>query len=167
MKCDKCDKAATVHLIEIIDGKKIEKHLCEGHASEAGIAVKVTNAPINELLEKFVLKHSGGEAPSDEAVGELSCELCGMTYSEFRKRGLLGCPSCYEAFEPALGPLLTRAHEGADHHIGKVPNRAGADEFRQQRLMQLRRELDQAVAAEKYETAAELRDQVRQMETEN
>lgn len=166
MKCDKCDKTATVHLIEIIDGNKIEKHLCEGHASEEGIAVKVTNAPINELLEKFVLKHSGGEeAPAAEVVRELSCQICGMTYGEFRKRGLLGCPSCYDAFEPALTPLLTRAHEGADHHIGKVPNHAGADELRQQRLMQLRRELDQAVAAEKYEAAARLRDEVRQLET--
>jgi len=167
MKCDKCDKTATVHLIEIIDGKKIEKHLCEGHASEEGIAVKVTNAPINELLEKFVLKHSGGQAPPVESAKELSCAMCGMSYGAFRKRGLLGCPACYDAFEPALGPLLGRAHEGADHHIGKVPQHAGVDELRQQRLMQLRRELDQAVAAEKYEAAARLRDQVRQMETEN
>jgi len=167
MKCDKCDKPATVHLIEIIDGNKIEKHLCEGHASEEGIAVKVTNAPINELLEKFVLKHSGAETAPVETAREMSCGMCGMSYADFRKRGLLGCASCYDAFEAALGPLLTRAHEGADHHIGKVPHRAGADELRQQRLMQLRRELDQAVAAEKYEAAARLRDEVSQLESGN
>lgn len=166
MKCDKCDKPATVHLIEIVDGNKIEKHLCEAHAAEEGIAVKVSNAPINELLEKFVLKHSGAAAsPPPDAGRELACETCGMTYAEFRKRGLLGCPSCYEAFEAALMPLLSRAHEGADCHIGKVPRSAGATELRQQRLLQLRRELDQAVAAEKYEAAARLRDQVRQMES--
>ncbi len=161
MKCDKCDKTATVHLIEIVEGQKIEKHLCEAHAAEEGVAVKVTNAPINELLEKFVLKHSGA---SGAETREAECETCGLTYGEFRKRGLLGCPACYEAFEPQLEALLKRAHEGAGRHLGKVPRYAGADEIRQQRLLQLRRQLDQAVASEAYETAARLRDEVRQLE---
>jgi protein arginine kinase activator len=151
-----------VHLIEIVDGKKIEKHLCEQHAADEGVAVKVTNAPINELLEKFVLKHSGGR--SDET--ELTCESCGMSYETFRKRGLLGCPQCYEAFESALKPLLARAHEDATCHIGKAPEQCAASVHRQQRLMQLRRELDRAVAAEQYETAARLRDEVADLESE-
>ncbi len=163
MQCDKCDQPATVHLIEIVEGKKIEKHLCEAHAAEEGVAVKASNAPINELLEKFVLKHSGA-AGSDPR--EIACENCGLTYSEFRKRALLGCPSCYEAFEEQLSMLLKRAHEGADRHIGKVPHYAGADEVRQQRLLVLRRQLDHAVASEEYETAARLRDEVRQLETD-
>jgi protein arginine kinase activator len=162
MKCDKCDKPATVHLIEIVEGQKIEKHLCEEHAVEDGVATKVTQAPINELLEKFVLKHTGSE--SREA--ELGCESCGLTYGEFRKKGLLGCPQCYEAFEPVLGPMLERAHEGSSRHLGKVPVHAGPDERRQQRLLQLRRELDRAVASEAYERAASIRDQVRQLEAE-
>ena len=61
MKCDLCDKSATVHLIEIQSGQKIEKHLCEEHAAQEGVAVKTSQAPINELLEKFVLKHAEAE----------------------------------------------------------------------------------------------------------
>ena len=161
MKCDQCNKTATVHLIEIVDGKKLEKHLCEEHAAEEGVAVKVTNAPINELLEKFVLKHSQGQSAGEV---ELVCDHCGLTYEAFRKRGLLGCPACYDAFKPALAPLLARAHEGAERHIGKVPSSSSADLLRQQRLMQLRRDLDRAVAAEQYEAAAKLRDEVQQIE---
>ena len=160
MKCDRCDQPATVHLIEIVNGKKIEKHLCEQHATEDGVAVKMSAAPINELLEKFVLKHS----PGQEAEAVAACADCGMTWEQFRKRGLLGCPSCYGAFGEALSPLLERAHEGGNCHIGKVPRCAGSDELRQQRLMQLRRELAQAVASEQYEKAAGLRDQVNQLE---
>ncbi len=160
MKCDKCDQPATVHLIEIVNGKKIEKHLCEQHATEDGVAVKMSAAPINELLEKFVLKHS----PSQEADEVQACADCGMTWEQFRKRGLLGCPGCYAAFDDALMPLLERAHEGGNCHIGKAPRCAGTDELRQQRLMQLRRELEQAVASEEYEKAAGLRDQVNQLE---
>lgn len=165
MKCDKCDNQATVHLIEIVDGEKIEKHLCEAHAGEAGVTAKSPSTPINELLKNFVLKHSGTGEPdfAPPATGQV-CESCGLTYSQFRKKGLLGCPACYEAFEEQLGPLLERAHEGSSQHIGKLPARAGADQVRQQRLLQLRRELDRAVCQEQYEAAARLRDEVRQLE---
>lgn len=161
MKCDKCDNPATVHLIEIVEGKKIEKHLCEKHAAEDGVTVKMSPTPINELLEKFVLKHSGEMPATDQAA---ECPDCGLTWEQFRKRGVLGCPGCYDAFEGALAPLLARAHESADRHIGKAPRCAGADQSRQQRLMALRRELEKAVAGEEYEKAAALRDQVQQME---
>ena len=157
MKCDLCDNQATVHLIELQGGQKIEKHLCETHAVQENIAVKV-QTPIDELLQKFVLKHSGGE--SAPAPAKQSCRSCGLTYEEFRKSGLLGCPDCYTGFEHALVTLLERAHEGASRHLGKVPVHAGVNELRQQRLRQLRRELDQAVASEEYERAANLRDQL-------
>jgi protein arginine kinase activator len=161
LKCDRCDNQATVHLIEIKSGQKVEKHLCERHAVEEGVAVKMNPAPLNDLLEKFVLKHAGGVAEP----AELGCEHCGTTYDEFRRSGLLGCPECYRVFETALAPLLERAHEGASRHIGKVPSRAGIDELRQQRLRQLRRELEDAVAQEQYERAARLRDELNQEET--
>jgi protein arginine kinase activator len=164
MKCDKCNNAATVHLIEIVDGEKIEKHLCEEHAGEAGVSANASVTPINSLLKNFVLKHSG--AAETEEAAEQSCEDCGLVYSQFRKKGLLGCPSCYEAFEEALEPLLERAHGGESQHLGKVPARAGDDQARQQRLLQLRRELDRSVRAEQYETAARIRDQVRQLESD-
>ena len=163
VKCDQCDKAATVHLIELEDGQKVEKHLCESCAVDEGVAVKVQNAPINELLEKFVLKHSGMEAAQPS---RMRCESCGLSYEQFRKTGLLGCPECYSAFERALTPLLERAHEGAARHLGKVPSRAGVNELRQQRLRQLRRELEEAVASEQYEQAASLRDRLQQAESE-
>ena len=155
MKCDQCENVATVHMIEIKGGQKVEKHLCERHAVEEGVAVKMNPAPLNALLDSFVLKHT-----QDAAAIELVCDACGTTYDEFRRTGLLGCRECYRVFETALIPLLERAHEGATRHVGKVPSRAGVDELRQQRLQQLRRQLEEAVAGEKYERAAELRDKI-------
>ena len=58
MKCDNCNKPATVHLTEIKNGKKIEKHLCEQCAAQnEGLPVK-SHTPINELLTNFVMAHS-------------------------------------------------------------------------------------------------------------
>ena len=161
MKCDRCDQSATVHLIEIHNGQKIEKHLCEHHAEEENVSVKV-NPPINELLEKFVTKHTGQAADQVHLI----CDDCGLNYDAFRRDGLLGCPGCYDNFEDAIEPLIARAHEGAVSHFGKVPSYAGSDQLQHQRLLRLRQELQKAVMSEQFERAAQLRDEVQQLESE-
>jgi protein arginine kinase activator len=162
MKCDKCNKPATVHLTEIHAGKKLEKHLCEQCAAQAeGIAVK-PHTPINELLTNFVLAHSGMAKETGTA-----CEHCGITWAEFRQSGLLGCEQDYAFFDKDLTPLLQRAHEGATHHLGKVPTRRGGSGVpikRQIDLTRLRKELGRAVESEDYERAAKLRDEIRKAE---
>ena len=162
MKCDRCEKLATVHLIEIEQGQKIEKHLCEKCAAGEDVPIKIQQPPISELLDKFMFKHSAVETHTPT----LRCGNCGMTYEKFRKGGLLGCPECYDAFGALMGPLLERAQEGATEHTGKVPVHAGVDELRQARVRRIRRELDQAVASEQYERAANLRDQLSKIEAD-
>jgi protein arginine kinase activator len=163
MKCDNCNKQATVHLTEIKHGKKIEKHLCEQCAAQSeGFPVKA-NTPINELLTNFVLAHSGLQ----KETGTTSCQYCGITWAEFRQNGLLGCEHDYEHFERDLTPLVQRAHEAATHHVGKVPTRRGGTGVPAKRsldLTKLRKELQRAVEAEDYERAAKLRDSIRQAE---
>jgi protein arginine kinase activator len=166
-KCDLCSRPATHHSVEVVNGKKTEKHLCAVHAEQEGLTVKATHQPINELLTNFV-KLSAGVDQDQETVEskELSCDRCGVTYAAFRESTLLGCPHCYHAFEKPLSNLLERAHEGATHHIGKVPARAGVGEQRQEQLTRLRRRLHDAVDAEDYELAARLRDELTHLEDE-
>ncbi len=165
MKCDHCNKPATVHLTEIKSGKKMEKHLCEQCAAQnEGLPVK-PHTPINELLTNFVLAHSG---LSPRETG--ACEMCGISWAEFRQTGLLGCEHDYSQYEKDLTPLLQRAHEGANHHIGKVPTRRGATGVpmkRQVDVAKLRKELSRAVESEDYERAAKIRDQIRSAEGAN
>jgi protein arginine kinase activator len=162
MKCDNCNKTATVHLTEIKNGKKIEKHLCEQCAAQnEGLPVK-SHTPINELLTNFVLAHSGLTREAGTA-----CEHCGITWAKFRQTGLLGCEHDYQNFEKDLTPLLQRAHEGATHHIGKVPARRGGTGVPMKRtadLAKLRKELARAVESEDYERAAKVRDQIKAAE---
>ena len=159
MKCDNCNKNASVHLTEIKGGKKIEKHLCEQCAAQnEGFPVK-SHMPINELLTNFVMAHSGLQK---ETTG--GCDMCGVTWAEFRQSGLLGCANDYQVFEKDLTPLLQRAHEGSTHHVGKVPSRRGGTGVvmkRQVDLTRLRKDLAKAVENEDYERAAKLRDQIR------
>jgi protein arginine kinase activator len=158
IKCDKCDNPASVHLTEISGGQKIEKHLCQDCAAGEGITVK-TNIPISQLLEDFILQSGPGEELAD-----LACDVCKITFGEFRQKGLLGCPHDYDAFERALLPLLHRAQDGTTQHVGKVPHRAGSSQKKQNAILRLRGQLKDAVASEDYERAAALRDQIKQLE---
>jgi protein arginine kinase activator len=162
MKCDNCNNPATVHLTEIRSGKKIEKHLCEKCAAATEGFPSKTHTPINELLTNFVLAHSGTQKETTTA-----CPTCGLTWAEFRQGGLLGCEHDYNVFEKDLTPLVQRAHEGATHHVGKVPARKGGTGVPMKKtldLAKLRKELARAVEAEDYEKAAKVRDQIRQAE---
>ncbi|MBS3733603.1 MAG: UvrB/UvrC motif-containing protein [Phycisphaerae bacterium] len=162
--CDRChNRPATVHLTEIIDGEKIEKHLCEQCAANEGITVKA-NIPISQLLEDFILQSSDAEC--DDEAGDLVCDACGLSFNTFRKHGVLGCPNDYDAFSAALEPFLARAHEGATQHLGKVPSRAASTQKKQTAILRLRGELKDAVAREDYEAAAALRDRIKAMEKE-
>jgi len=159
MKCDRCKKKATVHLTEIdpkTKGKR-EVHLCQQCSWEEGITQK--HPPITELLANFVLA-----ATQTGEVANAECDACGMTFLQFRQGGLLGCPNDYHAFEKMLTPLLERAQDGQTRHAGKVPARTHGTEQQQVLLLRLRRDMEKAVQDEDYETAARLRDQIKEME---
>jgi protein arginine kinase activator len=166
-KCDRCDKPAVVHEVTVKSGVKSEVHLCHDHAVEAGVAMP-THQPINQLLTQFVISQTAkgkgkGKPRPKVRTRRKTCPSCGMTFGRFRQSGTLGCPDCYQAFDERLTPLIERAQNGATHHRGKTPSRAGASVDRQLLVQQLVKELDQAVAAEQYERAAQLRDRLRNL----
>ena len=158
LKCEKCQREATVHLTEIQDGQKIEKHLCEECAATEGITIK-SHVPLSQVLQELMLQSAAGKE-----LSKLRCAVCGLSFMEFRQQGLLGCPNDYVAFETALAPLLERAHEGSSLHVGKVPVNAHENERRSAELLRLRGQLKDAVAHEDYEQAARLRDLITEME---
>jgi protein arginine kinase activator len=159
--CERCKKAqATFHLTNITrDGEKIERHLCERCAVEEGL-IQV-HKPSTELLENFI---AAAKSASQESA-HLVCEECGISYAEFRNQGLLGCPEDYDTFKEPLLPLIERAHDGATRHTGKVPGSLGTARTNQQEVRRLSRQLAEAVAAEDYERAAELRDRIQALES--
>lgn len=165
--CERCKKAqATFHLTNIDPegGEKLERHLCERCSIEEG-HVKISQPmPHIEVLEHFIEGMKSGKL----SVENLVCEECGLSYVEFRNQGPLGCPNDYDAFHAALAPLIQRTHDGADHHVGKTPRSlaSGSSRVREQDIQRLRRQMEDAVAAEDYERAASLRDRIRGLEGE-
>ncbi len=165
MKCQKCNKPATYHITDIERGQPQEYHLCEEHAREHLDPQREAPSEISmSKLAEGLLK--GAEALRDPSPSDTqACPYCQITYLEFRNSGRLGCQHDYEIFRNELLPLLENIHDDA-RHAGKVPRRAPRGTERHTNLMQLRNDLKRAVAAEDYEAAARLRDQIRSLEQE-
>lgn len=161
MKCDLCKEAeATVHLTQIISGAMQKIDLCEACAKAKGVS-----DPTGFSLADLLLGLGQEEGSGKTSPPEIRCPNCGMTQSDFKKSGRLGCAQCYETFSDGLAPLLKGMHKG-EQHIGKNPPKQKENLGIEDRLKQLRKDLEIAIKSEDFEEAAELRDRIRKLEKE-
>ena len=92
------------------------------------------------------------------------CSCCNATFADIAETGKVGCAECYKEFGKELLPYLKRIH-GSVNHTGKTP---GTKELivkeQVETIADFKAKLASLVAAEKYEEAAVVRDQIRKME---
>lgn len=166
MLCEECKKRpATVHLTKIVNNVKTEAHLCEECArakGEFGFMSEPAFTFQNFLSGLFDL---GQSVPAGTFPGTAvpRCPNCGLSYSDFKRLGQLGCSECYEQFHEQIQPLLRRIQAGTSH-AGKVPGKSGGSLRIQREIESLREQQKAAIAREEYERAAELRDRIRELE---
>jgi protein arginine kinase activator len=164
MLCEQCgDQEATVHLTQIVKDEHHSVHLCAACAAERGVHAELSPpaAPLVDFLAQM-----GKGLPLETHPGVHQCSFCGLSLDDFKRTGRLGCAHCWVEFEGQLRPLLRRLH-GGTRHVGKIylsPDPHEAD--RTARLISLRRSLQRAIEDEDFERAATLRDEVRELESE-
>lgn len=158
MKCHFCTNPATIHLFDIVEQRKHELHVCEACA----VKHQLFSEAKQELNLTAVLQLLMGPPSATAETEELTCPQCGLEYNQFRSIGRLGCHHDYEAFRVALEPLLERIHQRT-HHMGKRPMSAARASAAADRET-LTRQLRAAIASERYEEAARLRDLIRRKE---
>ena len=168
MICELCQKQpATVHVTEIVvassDSKHVQqKHMCEGCARDLELpGAPVVIAKIKPDIWKL-LRQSAQKA---RAEGSLVCPQCGLSLAEFRSKGRFGCPKDYEVFRAHIEPLLLRVHN-AQSHRGRMPSADEGSRQRLQHISELRTRLEAAVREEAYESAARLRDEIQELESQ-
>lgn len=162
MRCDNCgNDEAAVQLTKVKDNEMKVLHLCESCAAAEGVETEVGGAsvPLTDFLAQL------GKTVGEGAAAAGKCPSCGLTPAQLKQTGRLGCAACYTHFEAHLRGLLRRLH-GGTQHVGKavIPPAAELRDRREQ-LDGLRRKLQRAVDAEDFEHAAQLRDQLRRLET--
>lgn len=163
MVCDNCGSGdAVIQYTKIVQNEMTTEHLCEKCAASKGL--ESTPGPTNFPLTDFLAQMGEDVEQGEEEMEDRACGFCGLTFSDFKETGRLGCPHCYATFEAYLRNLLRRIH-GGTHHVGKVylPPDPSTTE-REKRLEGLRRKLQRAVDREDFERAAQLRDEIRALD---
>lgn len=150
---------AAVFLTQIVDGKMQKVNLCEGCSKEKGV-----QDPTGFALADLLLGIGAAEE-IEKGGSSTRCPVCGFTQADFKKTGRLGCSTCYVAFADGLNSLLKAMHKGTSH-VGKLPARAQKTLALSDRMKTLAENLRKAVQEENYETAAALRDEIRQLESQ-
>jgi len=167
MVCQLCKKEpATVHIKNTVNGQVSERHLCEACARKEGMKLGedlLSNFAVNLLSGFIEMQLGGSKEKREDEESAASCPSCGQSYRQLQRTGRLGCADCYHTFRPHLDPLLRRVH-GATMHRGKIPHRSGKAIEMQRRISDLRVELQRAIAEERFEAAAQLRDEVKALE---
>ena len=164
-KCDKCGaENATTHVKTIINGEFKEYDLCSACAHKLGYTNVFADmeSDFSHLLGSFF----GNVLPA--RTQSTRCEFCGSTYAEIANTGHVGCANCYQLFADRLNPSIVRIHGNAAH-CGKHSNitaqaREARAETKEDKIKRLQSQLDEAIKQQEFERAAELRDQIREME---
>lgn len=170
MLCPECGKRpATIHYTKIVNGEKSEFHLCEicAQNKEDYMSDFENEFSIQQLLSgllNFDIPQSSSNHTGVHVNNEPHrCPHCGLTYKQFGKLGRFGCGECYHTFQGYLDPLFRKMH-GHTIHRGKIPMRAKGELKIRRDLEQLKEKLTQKIAAEEFEEAAHLRDQIRALQ---
>ena len=164
MKCQICNKYdANIVFTQIVNNEKIVLQICSECAKKRGISIEFEKPSLPQV-NSFIGSLAGDIGEKDKKdIPELTCDVCGLTFAEFKKEGLFGCDKCHEAFEDHIVNLLKQIH-GSNVYDGKSPEGLSDEGEKMQQLKNLRSELKHFVKMEDYERAAELRDKIAEIE---
>lgn len=163
MLCNKCNKnEATYYVEQNINGKVTKLALCPECAKEYNSSKFNPFVGLNLLGGLF-----GVPAVKRDMSEKKRCTLCASTFDEIAKSGRVGCAECYKVFADELESSIKRIH-GNVKHVGRNPHGDSsaiedteAQEAEMDEVAALRNELNEAIAREDYEKAAELRDKIK------
>lgn len=166
-KCQICGKRASMQLTQIVNGKVTELILCESCAKNKGLfdpqslsfAEQFFPEEFKKKVEDLVRELAGDKLAAlvpntDNCNDSLTrCPVCDFTLADFRKTGRLGCPDCYNVFAAEISE-----NGGAPADIQE-----NAEESPALRRKKLEQSMQLAIEQEDYETAAKLRDKLKEL----
>lgn len=142
MLCQKCKtNVATMHFSQTVNAQHREYYLCPFCAQSLG------------YMQGALLSFFGDMPPAEP---KKTCSACKADADFYKKTGRFSCPECYSAFAPLTQALLTKIH-GTARHKGEASAK-GAE------LEKLKASLSEAIADERYEEAAVIRDKLKELE---
>ena len=158
MLCENCKiREAKITFVEVKDGKKRVLHLCPICAEKLSLGLPEKGASADELPEERAERES-----PEERTQELACPSCGMTFSEFAKKGRFGCAECYFAFGEKVKEIFEEIHGSALYRGRRYSTDRKVSELLR-REKELEEALEKAVREENFEEAARIRDELQKL----
>lgn len=169
MDCQEChQRSATLHFTQLINGKKIETHVCEVCAKELGYMTHPEEGySLHNLLAGLFDFESKQLKTNFRQEVDLTCPKCNLKFTEFKQTGKFGCVECYHTFSKQIDPILKRVHSGNTKHNGKIPKRQGDHLHVKKQLEAYQNQLKQLIEREEFEEAAIVRDQIKAVKSDN
>lgn len=149
MKCEKCGKEANFFYSSTVNGKHEEHCYCAECAKEAGFENAFNFAPMHMFEGMF-----------DDFFAPLPLPALFDGFGGMLGRMMAPTMPVYRIAAPASARQAAPMSEAE----AKVPEDAGEDVKRRREREALRAQLDEAVAAENFEKAIELRDQLKKLD---
>ena len=167
MNCEKCkNKKATVFYGDDSGGRHALCATCAesiGRLSESLQGPQPTKSfsPASTLFQACSSEDSLSlYVGVNDADGRL-CPTCATALSRVSSVGRVGCPECYTAFLDALFPPDSLENAST---LCRMPRKKRNAIEKKRSIASLKQRIKLAVAAEDYEQAAKLRDEIRSLE---
>ncbi len=155
MICQNCNKnEANMHLKRIINGRAAEVHLCTDCARALGYGEAFSGFGLG--FGSTLLDILAGNK-SELSGSTVACPGCGKTFEEIAGDGKMGCAECYSTFYDKLKTSLNRLH-GKATYAGTKPG--GSENTGNTQIAELKADLENAIAEQNFELAAQLRDKI-------
>ena len=162
MKCENCGKNEVTFIYQSnINGKVTEKHLCSECAEKLGYTQKIA-ARYRSMMQSFF----GGSLFGNNFFDDFFSPMPGLMG---RMNRMLEDPfDDFFAEMPALSAAPVQQQEEQQKQQNDLVGKEEQSRFAYMRQMNaLKLEMKKAVHQENFERAAELRDQIRQLEAEH
>lgn len=150
MICQRCKKrVATISRVEIIGNQKFESYLCESCAASLG----------GDLFSKANAEAWAGlfELP---VVEKKICSVCGTSYDDYERTGLVGCACCYDVFRRELSRPIQDI-QGKLQHVKREDSCGELGIFK--RIKERKNEMEIALKQKRFRDADDLNGQIKEL----
>lgn len=150
MKCEKCKiNEACYHSTLIVNGREQSTHLCNDCAKKEGVLDSNKNFFkdfFNEFNDVF-----------NREFDDFFCPSCNIGFNQFRSKGFLGCPDCFDVFKSDLENFINLNNE--DKITFNTPKKC-KEEIE---LEKLQEKLNKAIKDERYEDATDINKKIKEI----
>ena len=164
MKCDGCKKKEAALVLHMItNGQVATRSLCIDCAKKAHQEMTQAFSTMGMAMTGMEEMRGAVNEQSKESLRlpKMICATCRTAYEDINDETVFGCPKCYQAFHEGVIDYLSSIR-GPEKKI-ESPKEQTSTMVMQVTEIELRESLNQALLAEDYEQAANLRDRLKEL----